>query len=315
MANPKAKPLLQLKVEGPGVRSGGIDVPELLKICEHVQSTVNRKAEALEGQRSLRPGPITSAVRKECTLRLIALKKGSVTLSFAQAKPQLPLPGAGTFGQEVVEGVATDLKALFRKPKGLLDEGFDPGVLDSLKNLGDVLQGKSITRMEWVVPKGNGRKTAVKAIYNKTVHERVIERIIVPRRETTAIEGILEMADFRESDKRCRIHPPVGSPVLCSFDAEKEEEVYAVLRKPVKVQGEAILDPHTKRIELIHIKKIIPLEPLSLGASAFFSGKSIEELAALQGVKPLQNVGVLAGGLPADENLDELIEEIYRDRE
>lgn len=314
MTRTRQKPLLRLRVDGPGVKSGGIRVPDLVKICEHTQSAVNRKAESMEGQRSLRRGPITSSVKSECTLELTRLRKGSVMLSFGLAKPQLPLPEATTFGAEVVAGVACDISSLGEKPKGFWEESFDPGLLDSLKNLGDVFEGKSITRIEWLVPRRIGHKK-MKAVYTKTVRERVMERIKRPGRETTSIEGVLEMADFKESDKKCRIHPAIGYPVPCTFDPEKEEDVYATLRKPVRVTGEATLDPNTQRIESLHIRELSSLDPLALGASAFSSGKSFEELAAIQGVKPLESIGVLAGGWPEEENLDEVLEEIYHDRE
>jgi len=47
----------------------------------------------------------------------------------------------------------------------------------------------------------------------------------------------------------------------------------------------------------------------------FFAGKSLSELACEQGVGPIEDVGVLAGGIPDDENVDEMLGEIYRLRE
>ena len=44
----------------------------------------------------------------------------------------------------------------------------------------------------------------------------------------------------------------------------------------------------------------------------FFVGKSILELAQSQGVAPVEDIGVFAGGLPEDEDLDEMLDEIYR---
>ena len=316
MTRSKHKPLLQIKVEGPGVRAGSINVPDLVKILEHAQGAINRKAEATEGRRTLRPGPITSVVRSECALEFVGIGKGSVTLSFDLAKPQtpLPLPEVKTFGEEVIEGIVSDIKCLGRASKAAKTGLFDPGVLDSLSNLGEIFERRTITRLEWIVPKRQGKK-AIKAVFNPTVRKRVLARIQAPRQETATLEGILEMADFKETDKKCRVHPTIGSPVICAFDVDKEDQVYALLRNPVSVEGEATLDPHTGRVELIHIKKLSPLEPLSLGASFFFSGKTIDELATMQGVKPLENLSVLAGGLPEDPQFDELMEEIYRDRE
>jgi hypothetical protein len=52
-----------------------------------------------------------------------------------------------------------------------------------------------------------------------------------------------------------------------------------------------------------------------LNNRSFFEGKSIQELARSQGVGPVKDIGVFAGGIPEDEDADELLEEIYRLRE
>src|SRR5260370_10505345 len=93
---------LSVKVAGPGVGRARISVPDLLKICEQVQAAVNRQAEALEGLRSLRPGPYTAKTKIECTLDLLPLKKGSTVLPFAMAKPQMVLSEVFTIGIEAI---------------------------------------------------------------------------------------------------------------------------------------------------------------------------------------------------------------------
>ena len=52
-----------------------------------------------------------------------------------------------------------------------------------------------------------------------------------------------------------------------------------------------------------------------LDAAPFMAPHSLEELARLQGVKPLENVNALAGGFPEDENIDEFLDDIYKHRE
>ena len=48
---------------------------------------------------------------------------------------------------------------------------------------------------------------------------------------------------------------------------------------------------------------------------SFFQPKTLQELAREQGVGPVKDIAVFAGGFPEDEDLDELLEEIYRMRE
>jgi hypothetical protein len=42
----------------------------------------------------------------------------------------------------------------------------------------------------------------------------------------------------------------------------------------------------------------------------FWSSADLEELAKEQGVRPLQNPDDLAGGFPADEDIDEFIDSV-----
>jgi hypothetical protein len=46
----------------------------------------------------------------------------------------------------------------------------------------------------------------------------------------------------------------------------------------------------------------------------FFAEPSVEELAIEQNVKPFNDISELAGGIPADQDLDEFLGEIYAAR-
>ncbi len=314
MAKARRKALLRLRVDGPGIRPGAINVPDLMKILEHAQSAINRQAEAMEGERSLRPGPVISAVKKECTLELVGIGRGSTTLQFDLAKAQIPLPNTVQFGIEVVANVAGILASLMRKPKAETPD-IDAGVLVSLDSMGEVFDRGSVSKIEWVVPKRNGLRRGIKAVFTKAVRQRVAERIQVPSQKHETVEGILEMADFKESDQKCRVHPVLGYPVVCTFDKSKEEAVYSALRKTVRLSGQATINPNSGRVEGIRIEQVEPIGPLTVGAKVFFSGQSIQELAKSQGVRPLETIRVLAGGWPDQDNFDDVLEEIYRDRE
>jgi len=49
--------------------------------------------------------------------------------------------------------------------------------------------------------------------------------------------------------------------------------------------------------------------------SDFFEGKSLAVLAREQGVRPVRDIAVFAGVIPDDEDVDEMLAEIYRLRE
>ena len=81
----------------------------------------------------------------------------------------------------------------------------------------------------------------------------------------------------------------------------------------MKISGQATVNTHTNKIDLVHIDSIMPLEPLAFGAD-FWTGYSFDDLVRLQGVEPLEDVSTLAGGWAEDEDPDEMLAEIYRER-
>ena len=305
----RTQPLLKIRVVGP--RPGTISVPDLIRICQTAQDAVSRQAEAMRGGLSLRPGPKTAVVQEETTLELVGIEKGSTVLPFAFVKQQQPFPGALTFGKDAIFEVTGGLKKLggAKAPK---TSSLPPGVLDSLKEMTDVLGRGTITKIEWIVPKPG--KKPLKAVLDRKVRERVIHLVRVPTTRQDTVEGILEMADFKEGDYKCRIHPTVGQSIVCTFIPEQEELIYDALRKPVRVTGTATINPSSGRIEQIAIEKIESVSQLFLGEREFRKGRSLEELAVIQGVEPLTNPRVLAGGFPEDEDVDSFLEEIYSTR-
>jgi len=56
-------------------------------------------------------------------------------------------------------------------------------------------------------------------------------------------------------------------------------------------------------------------DDILLEDSDFFSGKSLDALAREQGVGPVRDFSVFAGIIPDDEDVDEMLAEIYRLRE
>lgn len=303
-------PVLTLKVEGPGIRSGRIAVPDLIRICQEAQSAMTRQAEAIEGRKTVHPGPTTKQIRHECTLELIGIRKGSTNLDFGLVKAQMPLPfaDAKVFGSEVVEELADTIKSL---GDGNKKRDLDAGVLQSIYDLGSIIEGGRITALDWIAPKP-GKKRVLGSV-NKKVRERAAARLSGPRFKFTQVDGVLDMADFSRRDRKCRIDPAIGTPVICTFSAEHEQNIQALLRQPVRVTGLGKSFPHSDRIDSLEIQTINPLPSLSLGEGNFAMSPTIEQLVAAQGAKPLRDASTLAGVL-ADDEVDEFIAAIYESR-
>jgi hypothetical protein len=233
---------------------------------------------------------------------------------FQHAKPQrpLPLPGKTDFGTDVIAKVAETIRELGTPRKQPAE--VDPGVLNSLKELTDVLEKKTITRISLNVPRYDGMHRTIRAVLNSFTRQRIVSLVKVPTQDSITIEGRLEMADFKESEKLCRIHPPIGLPLQCSFDAELEDEVYGALRKPVRLTGTANLNPNTGKPDDMKIEKLEIVDELLVGAKEFFASRSLQQLADAQGVAPLSNPEKLEGGWPEEENVDEFVDAVYQSR-
>ena len=304
----KRSAALRLRVKGPDIRSGGIPIPDLLVICQHTQSAIDRQAEALEGQRTLRPGPTTEKVRDECTLELVGISKGSAVLTFEQAKPQPVFPVMPSLGIEAIEKVGLAIDSL---AKGRGDD-VDPGVLSSLNKMGELFQN-GVKSVEWIVPR-HGRHRSVRATFNTRVHTRVVARVKPAVTGPVTVDGILEMADFKPTDFRCRIHPTLGAVINCTFNTSLADEIYSALRHPVRSEGCASINQETQRIETIEITSLKPLDPLTVDAGSFFRGWTFDQLAHMQAISPMHDAKVLAGGWPADEEVDDVLVDVYKRR-
>jgi hypothetical protein len=69
------------------------------------------------------------------------------------------------------------------------------------------------------------------------------------------------------------------------------------------------------RIPIPNLRVTSPLDPLATDAGSFFRGWSLDQLARLQGVDPVRDPASLAGGWPDDDDVDEMLADIYGQRE
>ncbi len=308
----KDKPILEIKTAGPGVRPGRIPVPDLIKLCEEVQKAVNRQAEALRGRNTAHPGPIAEELRKDCTLELIRMKRGSTRLQFAPAKSQahIPFPDQVTFSEEIIGELARTVKDL---GNGNKKREADPGVLQAIYRLVGVTTQKRVTAIELIAPKAGDRKR-IAAPVNQRVKERIAACLSSPAKSIREIDGILDMADFKPNDLKCRVDPAIGASVFCTFDERDAAKIQRLIRQPVRVVGEATIAPNSNRIDSMHIHSIERLPSLSIGKDNFYAESSLSELASLQKVKPIRDMSTLAGGFPEDEDIDGFLDEIYSAR-
>jgi hypothetical protein len=300
------KPILQLKVDGPGIRKGRVPVPELVRICREAQDAINRQAEALKKRKTYHPGPVGHSIQEECTLELVGIHGNSpTTLDFDLRKPQTSMAFREEFGEKAIREIIAGL----RKKSDV-----DPGVLLRMYTMSGVITPKLISQIEWIAPSRNGHDGKATARITKAVRNRLAKQLSTARKAIVEVVGVLDMADFKPEDFRCRIDPPIGASVECTFDPSKANQVQMLLRKNVRIKGEGTIHPYTDKVGTLHIGEITPASLEAVTDQSFFSNPSLQELLAASNVKPVTDTSVLAGWIPDDEDVDDIVNHIYESR-
>jgi hypothetical protein len=203
---------------------------------------------------------------------------------------------------EAVSGVSAALK--FVNSKRGKAPAPDISVLDSLNSLGEVF-ASGIDNLQWIVPAHNGTKR-VSAEFNAKVLPKLKAQLQPPlplakeslgTEPSDSFEGTLELTEGKG-----RIVPAVGQPKLFNFGSDKAAAVLEATRKPVK----ATVDKKTRKLRDIELA-ILP------GKGDFFASKTIDQLIAEQGVRPIDDISVF--GTLSDDEVDALLAEIHQGRQ
>jgi hypothetical protein len=304
------KPILRLRIEGPGIRKGRVPIPDLVLICEEAQKAINKQAEVLRNKKTIHPGPTAHSIQEDCTLELTAIRGNSPTiLEFDLRKPQRHLDFSEEFGATAVKELAATINEVRRKKTD--NNGFDPGVLLRLYSLAGAITPTGVSRISWITYGLNGHRRQMSAVITKAVKTSVAKKLSAPRKATVEVDGVLDMADFKPDEFKCRIDPPIAPPVLCTFDPQQANKIQSLLRQYVHVKGEATIRPYTDRIETLHIAEITPLSPMALADQSFFANPSLNELMDSGNVQPMDDPSILAGVIPVEDDIDEMLKTIY----
>ena len=252
----------------------------------HIQTAVERVARVLVGQSNSRKrGRKPKEIETSCPLEVVAFNRGSFEIALDLPRGKFESMDTGVQAiEKLIEGLQT-----LGSDGEVLPVGFDIGVLHSLRDMGRIL-GRGITSIE-LEPRT--QRLHQSFCFNSNIMTKVTSRILGPVTSSRTIEGRLLMADFRTAAERCRIHPPVGEPIVCQFDETLEDTVYEHLRTYVKVTGETREDPVTGRITSVIIKDLEPFTMETLDfeqftADDFWVNMSLEQLANEQGVSSVE---------------------------
>ena len=311
-ASDQALVRLTVHLEGKGVERHRIALHDLILFGQQLQAALARVGTVLSGGTSLRRGRKPAEIAEACSLDLVSMTDGSVALAF---EPRVPSPEqaklfpADSLGERALGCLVDGLAHLSNEATEMeLPRGYDRGVLLALREGAKILDhGISAIRFDL-----RGRGQRLKASYTPQLQEQVVRRIRAPIASQREIEGRLLMGDFRESDLRCRVHPPVGSPIACTFDEAQRESVLAALTQYVRIVGEA--KEEAGRIVSLKIADIEILDNIreaEEGRPLFDEKSNLEELATEQGVTAVADFDALLGDFwPQDESADDFIAQV-----
>ena len=328
-------PLLEIRFDGSAIGPGKISVSHLLRFLANLNKAFHRVGRVLAGDsESLRKGRLPRRIESAVELELVSLTEGSpaavlgfdrrqavphfLEFDFGQTVPEVD------FGQTILETTLEGLSSVQENEttEGL-PAGYDLGVLTAWREAGKVL-GQGIDKVSFTL---NRQEKAIQSAFTPNGLVQIQKHIKHPQLNVQTIEGRLLMADFKEDEPRCRVHPSVGKPILCLFDETQKDEVLEKLLRYVRIVGKAKEDPMSGRIASITVHDIESLEDpkedatdLSLHkkvSQEFWHSPNLEDLARSQDVQPMADVRAIFGTWPGedDDGFEAAIDELRHPHE
>ena len=296
---------LIIHLEGPALTHHRMALRDLVLFSQQLQTAIDRIGRVLLGQNtSVRRGRKPAEIEKACTLEIVEVKGGSLTM-VCDLPQEEQTSLLGNLGEEALISFVQGIEAIDSQPRPYMPKGYDKGVLLALREGGKLLD-HGIGRITFDLRTPKGHWTPV---YTPDTHSRLVAQIQEPVENKRTVEGRLLMGDFRETGFRCRLHPPVGSPISCTFSEEQREAVLAALTRYVRLVGKARETDgtiQTLRIEDVEILDQPEDTEAAEQAYYFDSSQTLEDLAEQQGVVVSAAFDNLLGDFwPEDEDIDE----------
>ncbi len=307
---------LTIHFEGPGVARHTLLLRDFLLFGKEIQTALDRVARILQGYtESVQPGRRLADTERACSLEVVSFRGGgsaTLTLDLPPLK-QAVLPTYTDVGEEALRTLVAGFDELSEDVTEL-PAGYDDGVLLALREAGKTFE-RGIERVSFSLGQ---RRTPKVHVFDRTTVTRIVRRIRTPIQNQKSVEGRLLMADFRESNLRCRVHPAIGPPVLCEFDESTRGAVLGGLTHIVRIVGEAT--EVEGEIQSLRIQDIELLdsegsgEPFGLEITRF-SDKfpTLDELAEDRQVPAIGDLLALAEGVwPPEDDVDEFIRSVRK---
>jgi hypothetical protein len=305
---------LTIRFEGPEVRPGRMRLDDFIQAARDFSACAKRVAMVLQQSPSTAKGRRPEELVEALSLDIVGFTRGSpaAVAQFERSENQMGLEGLD-FGEQTYRALIEGIE-IAASLGDSLPPGFDLGVLMKLRDIGKLFN-RGVNRMEFTL---NHHVLPLKASFDSEKCDRIRQRIEQPEAQRQTIEGRLLMADFKETGRQLRVHPPVGPAITCKFPESLSAEVEECIRQFVRVSGKMQYHPSGEP-QYLDITDIEPVEEATLGRTpketewiySFWENPTAEEYARRQGVQPVADAARLYGtGEPEDwEGFDEALQE------
>lgn len=308
-------PRLTVKVDGPKVGAARLAISDLAEIGKRTQQALKRIGRVLYGEESQRQGRDRADIEDLCELFLVGWETGSAIAELELGQPPAQLAMFGYIGEESVKSFVHGMTTI----SGLdlaapaLPPGFDRGVLQSCHALAKVLD-HGIDSIGFTARNGN---VEAECVLDHSFRNRVQELLSQPVDVSeTARTGRLEELNGHGS-LTGRLWEPDGTKWVCHFKREHLDRLPEAWMRTVRVIGRAIIEEGKERI--LDVSSLIVLdtdldELSSQPEATFWQSQSLDELAELQGVHPVDDLDEISNLWPEDDDADELLSHILTER-
>jgi len=293
--------VLRVRLTGADAELGRVAAGDVARLLLGVERAVARAAGQVLGRQVKSTGRRGRTIEEATRFRLLGIDEGSVV-------GILELPSDETeeesFDVDVPSLGELALDAAFATAGGEETEHID--VADALVRLVDEL-GVG-TRLDAVTLEDDRSIRPRRVVLDYTARERLHELVsTAPRTRDDSLIGVLVEADFERNTARLRTAG--GRPVSVRFESDLADSIHEGLRLPAELVGEVSYEPTSLEARSVSLRRIVRSEQLTMGLDAgdFWAVSSIGELAAAQGVKPVEDVEALRDHNASTEEVDRLL--------
>jgi hypothetical protein len=275
-----------------------LTLAELARIAGGVQAALDRISIAIT-RGAVRPGARPAAAVAAVQLSITGLQPGSVNLCLVRTG-QAAIDGERLL-DEALDALAVGVGRIADQRTDL-PESFTMPLVNGLRDLAGAIGPGKLTRID--VIRSNEVLWSIDERFRRNIRNLSIDLTMMD----ATIVGRLHMGDFSPASLRCRIDGYAGS-ILCDFDTELKDIVLDAMDEVVMASGLAQLQPDGSTIRTLHLTELGVLPTASVAP------RTLKQLAAEQGIGPVQTGDELAGPAIPDDEYDAFLTAIGRSQE